>query len=61
MGLFDRFLKRSLKVQIIDSDAEAFNFSAQHQSAVFACVRVLSETIASLPLIFYRRLSNGGK
>lgn len=30
-------------------------------SAVYACVRVLSETVASLPLITYRRLENGGK
>jgi len=30
-------------------------------SAVYACVKVLAETIASLPLIVYRRLPNGGK
>ncbi len=29
--------------------------------AVFACVRVLSESIASLPLITYERLSDGNK
>ena len=29
--------------------------------AVFACVRILAETIASLPLILYRRLPDGGK
>jgi HK97 family phage portal protein len=29
--------------------------------AVFACVRVLSETIASLPLMIYERLDNGTK
>ncbi len=29
--------------------------------AVFACVRVLSESIASLPLITYERLANGNK
>lgn len=28
-------------------------------SAVFACVRVLSETVASLPLVLYRRLTRG--
>jgi HK97 family phage portal protein len=28
-------------------------------SAVYACVRVLSETIASLPLLLYRRLERG--
>lgn len=30
-------------------------------SAVYACVRVKSEDIASLPLILYKRLSTGGK
>ncbi len=29
--------------------------------AVFACVRLLTETIASLPLFIYRRLEGGGK
>lgn len=39
----------------IDSD------SALRVAAVFACVRVLAETIASLPLHVYRRLPGGGK
>lgn len=30
-------------------------------SAVFACVRILAETVASLPLLVYRRLGNDGK
>lgn len=30
-------------------------------AAVFACVRILAETIGSLPLHVYRRLPNGGK
>ena len=30
-------------------------------SAVYACCRVLAETLASVPLILYRRLDNGGK
>ena len=30
-------------------------------SAVFACIRVRSETLASLPLIVYERLPDGGK
>lgn len=34
---------------------------AMQSAAVYACVRVLSETVASLPLILYRRLPNGGK
>jgi len=35
--------------------------SALRLAAVFACVRVCAETIASLPLIVYKRLPNGGK
>jgi len=30
-------------------------------AAVYACVRVVSETIASLPLVIYKRLPDGGK
>jgi phage portal protein BeeE len=35
--------------------------SALRVAAVFGCVRVVAETIASLPLVIYRRLPNGGK
>ncbi len=34
---------------------------ALQATAVFACVRILAETVASLPLILYERLANGGK
>jgi HK97 family phage portal protein len=34
---------------------------AMRATAVYACVRVISETVASLPLIIYRRLPDGGK
>jgi HK97 family phage portal protein len=35
--------------------------SAMQMSAVYACVRVLSETVASMPLHFYRYTDTGGK
>lgn len=35
--------------------------SAMRVAAVFSCVRVLSESIAALPLILYRRTKDGGK
>lgn len=35
--------------------------SALSFSAVYACVRILSESVAMLPLFTYRRLANGGK
>lgn len=34
---------------------------AMRVAAVLSCVRVLSESLASLPLFVYRRLANGGK
>lgn len=35
--------------------------TALRVAAVYSCVRVLAETLASLPLIVYRRKSGGGK
>lgn len=35
--------------------------TALYSSAVYASIRILSETIASLPLPVYKRLNNGGK
>ena len=35
--------------------------SALRLAAVYACVRVLSETMASLPLVVYRARPDGGK
>lgn len=35
--------------------------SALQVSAVYACVRIISETIGSLPLLVYDRLPDGGK
>ena len=35
--------------------------TAMRYSTIFACVRILSDTIASLPLILYRKRSDGGK
>jgi HK97 family phage portal protein len=35
--------------------------SAMQLAAVFSCVRVVSETLASLPFIIYRRRPDGGK
>jgi HK97 family phage portal protein len=35
--------------------------SSLSSGAVFACVRVLAESVASLPLITYKRLPDGGK
>ena len=43
------------------STAHISDEQALRVSAVMACVRILSEAIASLPLILYRRTGNAGK
>ena len=35
--------------------------SAMQMTAVYSCVRILSEAVASLPLQFYRYTDTGGK
>ena len=41
---------------VMDKQSLAFSVAA-----VYACVRVIAETTASLPLILYRRRADGGK
>ena len=56
----DALLERGLTV----SSATGMDVSpstAMQSASVFACVQVLSQDIASLPLVTYRRLPNGGK
>ena len=36
-------------------------WSAMQMTAVYCCVRILSEAVASLPLQFYRYTDDGGK
>lgn len=68
------FFKRSSEVQkasktwftdifgnISSTDIVVTEQNAMQVSAVFACVRIISETVASLPLNVYERLDNGGK
>jgi HK97 family phage portal protein len=43
------------------SGVEVNEQTALNSTAVFACVRILSETVASLPAITYRRNGDGGK
>lgn len=70
---FENYLQRSNLIgdpnhwinSLVQSDTAAgVNVDAQtalQTSTVFACVRVISETIASLPLKIYRRQSDGSK
>lgn len=70
MGFFDRFFSRKSAGSVIAeilrgtqtaSGAHVNVDSAMRVAAVYACVRVISETIGSLPLHIYRRNPQGGK
>ena len=56
---FDRDIERAIRGESVKSGVHVNEDTALRFSAVFACVRVLSETLASLPLIVYRRRQNG--
>lgn len=70
MGIFDRLLGRRdsptpitgaqlLEIYGGDNPNKITERTSCQQVAVYACVRVLSETIASLPLILYKRTDTG--
>ena len=76
MGFFDRLLSRSSRNRPIDrteGSRWAFRFgptpagrrvderSAMQTTAVHACVRILAEAVACLPLHLYRYRDDGGK
>jgi HK97 family phage portal protein len=44
-----------------ESGVAVSNESAMRQVAVMACIRLLAESLASIPLVVYRRTSSGGK
>jgi len=46
---------------LVDNQAGITPEQAMRITAVLACVKVISETLASLPLFLYRRLADGGK
>ena len=52
---FEPVSVRSISGVRVSADA------AMRLAAVYACVRILSETMASLPLVVYRQKSDGGK
>uniref|UniRef100_A0A6M3J752 Putative portal protein n=3 Tax=viral metagenome TaxID=1070528 RepID=A0A6M3J752_9ZZZZ len=54
-NFFQQFGVTSLSNQTVTPD------TAMQLAVVFACVRVLAETIASLPLMVYKRRADGGK
>lgn len=52
--LFDAFGARPTATGVLVSET-----SAMRMTAVYACVRILAETVASLPLVVYRRQERG--
>ena len=52
---FEPVSARSVSGLRVSADA------AMRLAAVYACVRILSETMASLPLVVYRARKDGGK
>lgn len=69
MGFLDRFKRKSSSAEAIlrgfatpsRSGVSVTADSALRQATVYACVAVLSESIAQLPCMLYRRLPDGGK
>lgn len=51
----------NLVADLIRDQGGASPSNALRIAAVYSCVRVISETVASLPLFVYRRLDGGGK
>ncbi len=58
---FDEFLDYLVSGGSASAGVSVTEKTALNNTAVFACVRILAETISSLPLIVYERLDNGGK
>ncbi len=61
LSKFDAFLDYLLDGNQGAAGVTVTEKTALHSTAVFACVRILAETIASLPLPVYRRLEPRGK
>ncbi|SDX45301.1 phage portal protein, HK97 family [Marininema mesophilum] len=57
----DRWLTEAMGGRPTSSGARVNEDTALRSTAVYAAVRVLSETIASLPLAVYQRMPGGGK
>jgi HK97 family phage portal protein len=57
----DRWFSPSPYVYLGGGNEQVTPESAIRFSAVYACVKVISETLASVPLVVYRRRGDGGK
>ena len=57
----DRMMDQQVSGIPTASSVPVSEYTALQSTAVYACTRVLAETVASLPLPVYRRLPGGGK
>lgn len=57
----DEWLDRQLDGTPVGAGLWVDQSTAMTSAVVYACINVLAQTIASLPLLVYRRLPNGGK
>lgn len=57
----DEHLDARISGAEVSSGMRVSEKTAVHNTAVYACVRILAETVASLPLIVYERTENGEK
>lgn len=58
---FIRSFLRGDEVPVINGQVPVTTSSAMKYSALFACVRVLSETVAGMPAMLYRKSENGDR
>ena len=61
LGKFDEYMDYLIEGGTGKAGVNVTEKTALNSTAVLACVRILSETIASLPLPIYRRVDGGGK
>ena len=61
LAKFDEYLDYLMEGRASATGVNVTEKTALHSTAVFACVRILAETIASLPLPVYRRIEPRGK
>jgi len=57
----DRWLVDAMGGGKVASGARVNEHTALQSTAVMACVRIISETVASLPLLMYQKQAEGGK
>ncbi len=61
---FDDFIRSFLRgddIPFVNGTAPVTTDTAMKYSAVFACVRVLSETLAAMPAMLYRKIKDGNR